>query len=1350
MSAPRDPTTAANPHPVPGPGRGPRTPAALADLESRIHDALLIDQRPLRGKAAAIRDRARQEQPFDRAWDDFERRLTESIEQRAARRAAVPRVRLNSALPVAERAEEIARAIQSHQVVVICGETGSGKTTQIPQICLELGRGQAGLIGHTQPRRLAARSVAARVAEELAVPLGQQVGYKVRFGDETSDRTLIKLMTDGILLAESQGDRLLEQYDTLIVDEAHERSLNIDFLLGYLKSLLPRRPDLKVIITSATIDPERFSRHFGDAPIVMVSGRTFPVEVRYRPVNPGGWESEEPPEQRDMDDAIVAACDELTSRSRGDTGRGDILVFLSGEREIRDAADALRDAWGDRAEILPLFARLSNEEQQRIFKPGGKRRIVLATNVAETSLTVPGIKYVVDTGVARISRYSPRTKVQRLPIEPISRASANQRAGRCGRVEPGVCIRLYEEDDFQRRPEFTEPEILRTNLASVILQMKALHLGRVEDFPFIERPDDRLIKDGYETLHELGAMTEAGELTDMGRRLARLPVDPRLGRMLLAGEKERCLPEMLVLCAALSIQDPRERPLSAQDAADQAHRRYQDPESDFLSYLRLWDFIRAETKDLGSGRARAWCRDHYISVVRLREWREVHAQLRELCEEIGLEVKAAPGPAGEPLVPAHADGPPDRERQRRTDAVHRALLAGLLSNIGMKTDGFDYHGCRGSKFLLFPGSALFKKGPRWVMAAEIVQTTKLYARTNAKIAPEWAEEIGAHVVKRSYSDPHWQEDQGQVAAFERVTLFGLTLVPRRRGHFGPINPAQARVIFIDQALVEGRLGKRLPFLEHNQAVIRQVKSMEAKVRRQDILAEHKRLFAFYDARLPADVFSVGTLERWLHKAQQHDPAALRMTLDDVLDHGGEEISDDLYPDLIDAKGQLVECRYRLDPQRDDDGVTFVAPLEALPALDEQRVEWLIPGWLEDRVHLLLRALPKTLRTQIDPVIDLAREAAAALRPRFGQGSLLDALSAEVKRLRGVDIPRSAWNWNGLPKHYRATVEILGDDGKPLAESKDLAELQQRLGGRLRKHLAAIAAKTFARDGITRWDFGPLPGPDSVPAGTPGSPALIDRGDSVALTLVAIPTVAAARTRLGVRRLFELAARAELEARLKGQKSWHRLTVLHASIAPGDVLLDSMRLWLAERVFMSGKPLPHTAEDFDARLAERWGRLGQTAGELVGLAEVFLETRHRLGLKLEQEPGPDWADLHEDLLGQVKLLTPPGFIAEIGDERLAHLPRYLEAAITRLHKLRNGNERRDRRSYNALMPLWRRYLLALDVFLKDGQGKQLEPGFTQHRWLLEELRVSLFAERLGTFEPVSAKRLNDHWASLGLD
>jgi ATP-dependent helicase HrpA len=1313
---------------------------------------LRVDHRDLRSRLDSLRARAQRGEPVDRAAAELERAVEQSVRRRRERAELVPPVKLNPALPVSERADDIARAIRDHQVVVICGETGSGKTTQLPQICLALGRGQAGLIGHTQPRRLAARSVAARIAEELNVRLGDQVGFKVRFGDQTSDRTLVKLMTDGILLAETQGDRLLEQYDTIIVDEAHERSLNIDFLLGYLRNLLPRRPDLKVIITSATIDPERFANHFaspsGPAPIVMVSGRTFPVEIRYRPVNGEGWESEEPPDQRDMDDAIVAACDELT---RGGS-RGDILVFLSGEREIRDAADALRDAFGTSAEILPLFARLTVEEQQRIFQKHQQRRIVLATNVAETSLTVPGIKYVVDTGVARISRYSPRTKVQRLPIEPISRASANQRSGRCGRVEPGIAIRLYDEQDYLRRPEFTDPEILRTNLASVILQMKSLRLGRVEEFPFIERPDDRLIKDGYETLHELGAIDEAGELTPPGRRLARLPIDPRLGRMLLAAEHESCVPEMLVLCSALSIQDPRERPQSAQDAADQAHRRYQDPESDFLTYLRLWQFIRSSTRDLGSGRARAWCRDNFISVVRLREWREVHAQLRELAEE--LDIRAARTEIAEPAT--------EKDRQKRDDAVHRALLAGLLSNLGTRGDTFDYQGCRGTKFSIFPGSALFKKGPKWLMSAEIVQTTKLYARTNAKVLPEWAEQVGSHVVKRSYSDPHWQEETGQVAAFERVTLFGLTLVPRRRVHYGPVNPAHSREIFIHEALIEGRTGKRLPFLEHNQSVIREVKSLEAKVRRQDILADAKRLFAFYDQRLPADVYSLGTLEKWLHHETRKNPAALRMTLADVLERDAEEITDELYPDLIETGGQLIECRYRLDPQRDDDGLTLIAPLEALPAITEHRLEWLIPGWLEDRVHLLLRSLPKNLRTQLDPVIDLAREATATLRPRFGQGSLLDALAAEVKRLRGVDIPRSAWNYSGLPKHYRPTVQIAPPAPpsspaepaarEPLAESKDLAEINQRLGGKLRKHLAALAAKTFARDGITEWDFGPLPTVGSgtpPPAGTPGSPALVDRRDSVSLTLEAIPAVAAVKTRLAVRRLFELASRAELDARLKGQKNYQRLIVLHSQLGEGPALHDALRLWLAERVFMTGKPLPQNAQEFDARLTERWGRLGQTAGDIVATAEVILETRHRLGLKLAAEPGPDWADLHEDLAGQIKLLTPAGFFAQVGDERLAHYPRYLEAALTRLHKLRNGNERRDRRNYNALLPLWRRYLLTLDVYLKDGQGRELEDGFAAHRWLLEELRVSLFAERLGTFEPVSVKRLNDHWASLGL-
>jgi ATP-dependent helicase HrpA len=1296
-------------------------------MERRAGEAMIVDRSELRRHFAEIREKARRDQPIEREWEAARRRLEESLRRRASRDALVPAVRLNAGLPVAERAEEIAEAIRKHQVVVICGETGSGKTTQIPQICLRLGRGRAGDIAHTQPRRIAARAVASRVAEELGVRLGEQVGFKVRFGDETSERTLVKLMTDGILLAETQGDRLLERYDTIIVDEAHERSLNIDFLLGYLRRLLPQRPELKVIITSATIDPDRFSRHFGGAPVVMVSGRTYPVEVRYRPVRAEGWESEEPPSQRDMDDAIVDATHELTSR---DGGRGDVLVFLSGEREIRDAADALRESWGDRAEILPLYARLTPAEQQRVFAAHSKRRIVLATNVAETSLTVPGIRYVVDTGVARLSRYSPRTKVQRLPIEAVSKASANQRSGRCGRTEPGVCIRLYDEQDFAQRPDFTEPEILRTNLASVILQMKSLRLGRVEEFPFIEAPDDRLIKDGYETLHELGAIDEAGELTELGRRLARLPIDPRLGRMLLAAEREGCVSEMLVLCSAMSVQDVRERPLSAQQAADQAHARYQDEQSDFLAYLKLWKHVREQSHELTHSRLRAWCRDNFISIVRLREWREVHAQLRELAEELGL--KANPEPA-------------------HPDKVHRALLSGLLSNVGARGDGFDYQGCRGTKFTIFPGSVLFKKGPKWLMAQEVVQTTKLYARTCARIQPEWVEDLAGHVLKRSYSDAHWQEDLGQVAAFERVTMFGLTLVPRRRVHYGPVQPALAREILIDQALVESRTGgRRLAFLEHNQGVIAQVKAMEAKIRRTDILATAKAIFAFYDRHLPADVFTLGALEKWLQQAQRRDPGTLRMTLQDVVARDAGEINDQRYPDLIEIGPSIGECVYRLNPGEDDDGLTLVIPLEALPALSEDRAEWLIPGWLDEKIHLLLRALPKSLRVQLDPITDLARQAADALPARFAQGSLLDALGAFVKQQRGVEIPRAQWNPAALPRHLRMNVRVLDEHARPLAEGKDVGELKQRLAGRLRKHLAAIASKTFAREGITGWDFGPLPGPALAPAGIPGCPALADRGESVAITLETTPLVAQERTRRGVRRLFALAAQAELDARLQGQKNWHRLCVLHATIGEKKLLLDQLRLWLVERVFLSGKPLPQSAEEFDARLTERWGRLGLVAGEVCGAAEVILDLRHKLGLKLEREIPDFWADLAEDLRDEINFLTAPGFFAEAGDERLVHFPRYLEAAQTRLHKLLNGNERRDRRSYNALAPLWRRYTIVLEGFRGEGQGRELEPGFVEHRWLLQELRVSLFAERLGTPVSVSAKRINDHWASLGFE
>jgi ATP-dependent helicase HrpA len=920
------------------------------------------------------------------------------------RLAHLPRPRYPDDLPVVARREEIARAIRDHQVVIVSGETGSGKTTQIPKICLELGRGVNGLIGHTQPRRIAARTVAARIAQELESPLGHAVGYKVRFSDRLSADTYIKLMTDGILLAETQGDRLLHAYDTIIIDEAHERSLNIDFLLGYLKRVLPRRQDLKVIVTSATIETERFSKHFDDAPIIEVSGRTYPVELRYRPLEA----QSEDEEDQDIEEAILDAVDELAREKAGD-----ILVFLPGEREIRDTAEALRKHHPKGTEILPLYARLSFEEQERVFKPSGTRRIVLATNVAETSLTVPGIRYVVDTGAARVNRYSWRNKVEQLQIEKISKASANQRAGRCGRVAPGICIRLYSEDDYAQRPEYTEPEILRSSLASVILRMKSLRIGDVEDFPFLEAPAARMIADGYQLLAELGAVDEDNRLTQIGWQLAKFPIDPRIARMILAAEREKCLPEMLVIASALSIQDPRERPFDRADAADRAQEQFQEEKSDFMSYLKLWSFFEEALKHKKSNRKLTeLLHEHFLSHRRMREWRDIHGQLAALVGELrmqqgetraGRRAVAAAGhrAAGKKLEPSHRPRPVEKSPHGANAAdragaaaaaapletavasgeptepprppasyeqIHRALLAGLLGNIGSKSeDGAEYYGARGIRFAIFPGSALRKSAPKWVVAAELTETTRLYARCVARIAPEWIEPLAARLVQRQYFDPHWSKSRGMVMAYERVTLYGLTIVPKRLVQYGPINPLEAREIFIHKALAGGDFETRGAFFEHNRRLVRELRELENKARRRDVLVDEETIYGFYDERIPAGIYNAAGFERWRREAEEANPEILHLTREYLMRHAASSITESLFPDALHAAGAELALRYRFEPGHPSDGVTATVPLHLLNQLEETPFDWLVPGFLREKVTWCIRALPKNVRRQLFPL-----------------------------------------------------------------------------------------------------------------------------------------------------------------------------------------------------------------------------------------------------------------------------------------------------------------------------------------------------------------------------------------------
>ena len=1003
-------------------------PASEREIRQRLRDCTAADAASLKRRLRGVERARRAGRKTHNALSSIAKDLDKAAQRLERRKRAVPAIDYPPDLPISQKREEIAELIRDNQVVVVCGETGSGKTTQLPKICLDLGRGVFGRIAHTQPRRIAARSLAARIAEELKTQVGNQVGYKVRFTDHTKDDSLVKVMTDGILLAETQGDRFLREYDTIIVDEAHERSLNIDFLLGYLKRLLPKRPDLKLIITSATIDPERFSEHFDSAPIINVSGRTYPVEIRYRPLHA----VDEDDQEQDQEEGLLSAIDELTSLAPS----GDILAFFPGERDIREAAAAIEDAFGDRYETLPLLARLSNEEQQRVFQKHTKRRIVLATNVAETSLTVPGIKYVIDTGLARISGYSARTRVQRLPIEPISQASAAQRSGRCGRVEAGVAIRLYAEEDFNNRPEFTTPEIKRTNLASVILQMKSLKLGDIDRFPFVEPPEHKYVRDGYETLRELGAIDDEDNLTDTGRTLARFPLDPRIGRMILAGQEHDCLDDILVIAAALSAQDPRDRPFDKRDEADLAHQKFADDESDFVTYLNIWRFFHEQEDALSRSKLRKACKQNFLSYMRLREWRDVYHQLRTIArEDIGRAEQRRKG--AEP--DAHA--------------LHLALLTGLLGSVGKLDERHEYTGPRGLRFHIFPGSQLFSAKPKWVVAEELVHTTRLYARCVARVKPQWIERAAGDLVKKNYTKPQWNPDHAQVEARERVTLFGLELFPARLVHYGPVNPPEAREIFIHRALVEGEYRADAPFLEHNGAVAARIERLEDKARRRDILADRAARHTFYDARIPANVYCGKTFEQWRETAERNDPRLLFMTEEDLLAGDASDITPERYPDALTASAVDLPLDYKLSPGDTDDGVTVTVPIEALNQLDPEHAEWLVPGLLKEKIVALIKAMPKSLRTNFIPAPTYADRAIPRLAPE--RGPLRDQLRDALHALTGVPIPDNAFDRAELPEHLKMRVRVIDAKGEPVAEGRDVSALRAKLGEQARAALSQL-------------------------------------------------------------------------------------------------------------------------------------------------------------------------------------------------------------------------------------------------------------------------------------------------------
>ncbi|WP_285240759.1 ATP-dependent RNA helicase HrpA [Pseudarthrobacter sp. MEB009] len=1293
-------------------------------------------------------------------------------------------------LPVSERRDDLMAAIAANQVTIIAGETGSGKTTQIPKMCLELGLGENGLIGHTQPRRLAARTVAERIAEELGVDIGQEVGFQVRFTGEVSRNTKVKLMTDGILLAEIQRDKLLRKYNAIIIDEAHERSLNIDFILGYLRRILPQRPDLKVIITSATIDPERFANHFGTpeqpAPIIEVSGRTFPVEIRYRPLSQPKDDQDEGSddeleEDRDPLDAVCDAVDELASEAPGD-----ILVFFSGEREIRDAAEALQARIQSNrrlagTEVLPLFARLSLQEQHKVFHPGSKRRIVLATNVAETSLTVPGIKYVIDTGTARISRYSHRTKVQRLPIERVSQASANQRSGRCGRVSDGIAIRLYSEEDFESRPLFTDPEILRTNLAAVILQMTAMGVARgpkdVEEFPFVEPPESRAINDGVTLLRELGALAAAqpagakggakgGGLTAVGHQLAQLPVDPRLGRMIVEAGKRGCVREVMILAAALTIQDPRERPTDKQQLAAEKHNRFKDENSDFTGFLNLWNYLQEKQQELSSSAFRRLCRNEFINYLRVREWQDLFAQLRQLARPLGISL----------------DNNREVDPVGNHEGIHISLLSGLLSHIGILDERKrEYAGARGSRFAIFPGSALFKKSPTFVMAAELVETSRLWARVAARFDPLWAEQVAPDLVKRSYSEPHWSTRQGSVMAYEKVTLYGVPIIAQRKINYGRVDPVLARELFIRHALVEGDWKTQHKFFHRNRALLHEVEELEARMRRRDLMVDDETLFEFYDARIGAEVVSERHFDKWWKGARREQPDLLDYDKSLLISNDADDLDDSAYPKSWLHKGFDLPLSYEFHPvapgsaPNPSDGVTAEVPVLFLNQLDDAPFRWLIPGQRVELVTALIKSLPKQVRKNFVPAPDVARQTVAVLEADFDPAAddLEASLELALRRLRGAVIPPGSWNWDAVPPHLRVSFKVVDSKGKVLEEGKDLPALQERLAPATRRAIAESLGATPATTGPaaggkvkrngTGPDAGTAPagGRGQVPGGfaeqtglvewsvgtlqqqvssmvkghtVTGFPALVDQGTSVSLRVFQTPAEQQAAMRGGVIRLLALRVPAPDRYVLEHLSNTEKLTFSQNPHGSVTALIADCALAAIDKLVPAQLPWDRAA--FDALYETVRAELIDTVFSVTSVVERILASARRIEKQLKGTTSLALISALNDIRSQLENLVHPGFVARTGYSQLSQLPRYLAAIEKRLERL-PGNVQRDALGMAAVQRLEDDYDDAVSALLP---GRRAGHELTQVRWMIEELRVSLFAVELGTAYSVSEKRI----------
>ena len=1295
-------------------------------VQKELQGCMLADYHGFRQRLKRLDRRRSESKPADEGLAQLQRDIADSQARVKQRQESLPSPSFPPELPVSERWQEIARLIQGNQVVILCGETGSGKSTQLPKICLALGRGVAGTIGHTQPRRIAARTLASRIASELGQEIGESVGYKVRFHDRVGADSHIKLMTDGILLAEIQRDRLLNQYDTLIIDEAHERSLNIDFLLGYLKSLLPKRPDLKLIITSATIDPQRFSKYFNNAPVIEVSGRTYPVELRYLPPSEPCSERDEPVQQ-----AIVDAIDELAR-----VDRGDVLLFLSGEREIRETAETLRKHAMKLTEVLPLYARLSPVEQARIFKPHKGRRVVLATNVAETSLTVPGIRHVIDPGFARISRYSHRSKVQRLPVESISQASANQRKGRCGRVAAGICIRLYEEEAFNSRAEFTEPEIQRTNLASVILQMKQLGFGELDDFPFIDPPDQRLINDGYRVLEEINAVDRERNITKLGRELARLPVDPRIGKMLMTAASRHCLKEVMVIASALSVQDPRDRPTDKQQAADEAHALFRHEASDFLSYLQLWNEMEQQRRHLTKRKFHRLCKERFLSWNRMQEWHDIHQQIRAQLHEMGY-------------------------KENSTDAdyeeIHRALLSGLLSHVGFRSKSHEYLGARNSRFMIFPGSGLFKKPPKWVMAAELVETSRLYARGVATIQPEWVEQVAPpHLLKRSYSEAHWEKNRGQVAAYEKVTLFGVTLVPRRKINFGPVDPVESRKIFIRSALVERDFHTRAPFWRHNQTLIESIETEQHKARRQDLLVDEEMIVAFYDKRIPEAVYNQPAFEEWLRQSSKDQPKLLHMREQDLLLGEVGRVSTEQYPDELGFNGVQLPLDYHFDPSHQADGVTLKVPVTVINQVSDERCDWLVPGLLRERVIALLRGLPKTLRKQLVPVPDVADACLKLMQP--SDRSLIQVLGEALKQLKGVYVAEDAWSEEALPQHLRMNFEVLDEQGKRLAADRDLNRLKKRFADQAKNSFRKQPLSGAEQEGLVDWpDSDELSETLDITQGAvklKGFPALVDEGDSVALRVLDSRERAEQSHRVGLRRLFMLKLSKELRYLCKNLPDLNTLKLRYAKVpkppagletANGTDIEQQLVVLIFDLTFIEERPAIRSRQQFIERMEGCRSELMTQADEVCKLVDWILEPYQQLRKKLSSTTQINWLESVADIEQQLQRLVFHGFLLQTPYMELKQFPRYLKALGMRVEKLSHAAPR-DRQLTRELKPLFEKWQQRDQ---KMRQQNKLDPRIEEIRWQLEELRVSLFAQQLKTRYPISLKRIEKRWRELGL-